>query len=109
VAHLIDFLNRRCQLNPPKNPQNHHWLKIHLANLIRLAYWRRRGISANTIAFREREVLKKCSALCLFDKTSRINQAEASRTVVRSFKEKRQVQIATVPTEAQLLSSSGPP
>jgi hypothetical protein len=40
--HLIDFLNRLCQVNPPppkkKNPPSHNWLKIHPANLIRLAF-----------------------------------------------------------------------
>jgi hypothetical protein len=49
---------------PQKNPQNHHWLKNHPANLIRLAHWRRRVISANTIGFREVEALQKvCTAL----------------------------------------------
>jgi hypothetical protein len=51
-------------VNPPKNPQNHNWLKIHPANLIRLAYWRRRVISANIIGFGEVEVIQKiCNAL----------------------------------------------
>jgi hypothetical protein len=38
---------------PPKKPQKHNWLKIHPANLVRLAYWRRRVISVNTIGFGE--------------------------------------------------------
>jgi hypothetical protein len=39
-------------------------LKIHPASLIRLAYWRRRFISANTIGFGEGEALQKfCYAL----------------------------------------------
>jgi hypothetical protein len=42
---------------PQKNPQNPHWLKIHPANLIHLAYWRRRVIFANTIGFGEVESL----------------------------------------------------
>jgi hypothetical protein len=50
-------------VNPPKNPQNHNWWKIHPANLIRLAYWRRRVISANTIGFGEGEALQRiCNA-----------------------------------------------
>jgi hypothetical protein len=42
---------------PPKkkNLRSHSWLKIHPANLIRLAYWRRHVISANTIGFGEGE------------------------------------------------------
>jgi hypothetical protein len=49
---------------PPKNVQNDIWLKIHPANLIRLAYWRRRIISANTIGFGEGVALQKiCIAL----------------------------------------------
>jgi hypothetical protein len=52
-----------CQVNSKKNPQNHNWLKIHPANLIRLPYWRRRVISANTIGFGEVEALQKiCNA-----------------------------------------------
>jgi hypothetical protein len=46
-------------VNLPKNPQNHNWLKIHPANLIRLAYKRRRVISTNTIGFGEGEALEK--------------------------------------------------
>jgi hypothetical protein len=39
-------------------------LKIDTARLIRLAYWRRRVISANTIGFGEGEALQKiCTAL----------------------------------------------
>jgi hypothetical protein len=34
-------------------------LKIHPANLIRLAYWRRRVVSANTIGTGEVEALQK--------------------------------------------------
>jgi hypothetical protein len=34
-------------------------LKIHPANLIRLAYWRRRVASANTIGIGEVEALQK--------------------------------------------------
>jgi hypothetical protein len=59
LAHLIDFLNRECKGNPQKNQQNHSWLKIHPANLIRLAYWRRRVVSANTIGTGEVEALQK--------------------------------------------------
>jgi hypothetical protein len=44
---------------PPKNLQNHYWSKMHAANLIRLAYWRRHVISANTIGFREGEAFQK--------------------------------------------------
>ncbi len=41
-----------------------HWLKIQPANLIRLAYWRRRVISSNTIGLGEGEALQKiCTAL----------------------------------------------
>ncbi len=43
---------------PPKHPQIHNWLKLHPANLIRFAYWRRCVISVNTIDFGE-EALKK--------------------------------------------------
>jgi hypothetical protein len=51
-------------MNPQKNPQNHNWLKIYPAKLIRLAYWRRHIISANTIGFGEGEALQKmCNAL----------------------------------------------
>jgi hypothetical protein len=46
-------------VNPPKNPKNHDWLKIHPAILIRLAYWSQRVISANTISFGEGEALRK--------------------------------------------------
>jgi hypothetical protein len=44
---------------PPKNLLFHNCLKIHPANLIRLAYWRRRVISTNTFGFGEREALQK--------------------------------------------------
>jgi hypothetical protein len=43
---------------PLKKPQNHNWLKIHPTNWIRLAYWRMRVISANTIGFGEGEKVK---------------------------------------------------
>jgi hypothetical protein len=42
LAHLIDFLNRRCHVNP-------QWSNIHPANLIRLAYSRYKHVCANTI------------------------------------------------------------
>jgi|688.fasta_scaffold229472_2 hypothetical protein len=46
-------------MNPQKNPQNHNWLKIYPAKLIRLAYWRR-----HVICFGEGEALQKiCNAL----------------------------------------------
>jgi hypothetical protein len=49
---------------PLKNPQNHNWLKIDTARLIRLDSWCRRVISANTIGFGEGEDLQKyCTAL----------------------------------------------
>jgi hypothetical protein len=57
---------------PQKNLQNHYWLKIHPANLIRLAYWRRRVISANTIGWEKEEPFKNFATLLLFVKTSLI-------------------------------------
>jgi hypothetical protein len=57
-------------VNPPKNPQNQNWSKIHPANLIRLAYWRRRVISANATGSGEKEARPK---ICNTVKTSLIN------------------------------------
>ncbi len=37
MAHLIDFLNKWCQVNPQKNPQTLNCSSIHPANLIRHA------------------------------------------------------------------------
>jgi hypothetical protein len=49
LAHLIVFLNRLCLGYPPKNPQSLNCWSIHSANFIRLVYWRRHVIFANTI------------------------------------------------------------
>ncbi len=42
LAHLINFLNRRCHVNS-------QWSNIHPSNLIRLAYSRYKHVLANTI------------------------------------------------------------
>ncbi len=55
IAHLIHFLNRRCQVNPPKNPQTLNYYSIHPANLI--AY------SRNKPRFRQYHWLCECSHL----------------------------------------------
>jgi hypothetical protein len=60
-------------VNPQKNVQNNNWLKIHPANLISLAYWRRHVISAKLLALEKEKPLKKFATLCLFVKTLLIN------------------------------------
>jgi hypothetical protein len=73
MAHLIDFLNRLFWVNPPKNPQNHNWLKIHPANLgsaLPIGPGVLFLFSANTVGFGEGFAML---CLCLFVKTSLIN------------------------------------
>jgi hypothetical protein len=65
LAHLIDFLIRRCYVNP----------LIHPANLIRHAYSR----------YKKDEALKKLAALHVFVKTSPINKAVTSGKGNRLF------------------------
>jgi hypothetical protein len=65
VAHLIDILIRRCNVNP----------LIHPANLIRHAYSRCEYVRANIL---KDEALKKLAALHLFVETSPINKAVTS-------------------------------
>jgi hypothetical protein len=43
LAHLINFMNRRCHVNPKCS-------NIHPANLIRLAYSRYKHVRANNLA-----------------------------------------------------------
>jgi hypothetical protein len=52
LAHLIDFLIRRCHVHP-------QWLNIHPANLIRLAYSRYYHVQANTIGIVNVHILTK--------------------------------------------------
>jgi hypothetical protein len=54
---VTEFLNRYCQVTPKKSAKSQ--LVENSSNLIRLAYWRKRIISANTIGFGEGEALQK--------------------------------------------------
>jgi hypothetical protein len=72
LAELIDFLIRRCYVNPP-------CLKIHPAKLIRLAYSRYECVCANTIGVvMVSSYWPKFAALCLFVKTMPIYNALAT-------------------------------
>jgi hypothetical protein len=86
LAHLIDFLKRRCHVNPL-------WLNIHPANLIRFAYSRYKHVRANTIVVVNVHILNtqsgsngklvssygpKFSALRLFVETMPIYRAVAT-------------------------------
>jgi hypothetical protein len=69
LAHLIDFLIRRCFVNPQCS-------NIHPANLIRYAYSRYEYVCANRYAvITERNIL---IPLCLFIQTSPIDFAVAA-------------------------------
>jgi hypothetical protein len=49
LAHLIDYLNKRREVNPPKNLQIRSALPIQEIIIVPPIYWPRRVISANTI------------------------------------------------------------